>query len=401
MSIFLHPALLGFLFLAPIPIVLHLLTLHRLKTVELSTFRFLFDSYIQQRRAMQFLEALLAILRFLFLVFLVFLFTRPVLSFLGCSLRHSWRGRPGGGPGHRLLRQHDRSRRRPRRPPAHQGRRPQGRRSPEQPRSAHPHSPRCRAEEVFSRYPTDRKDIKDRIDNLKATSSRGSILALLNHLFGSEAAKRHKPAVYLFTDGQASGWRELQKKKEELVPPGTPFWVVNVGTRETPTNLAVIGDAPRRNRAIVGLPFVLLPRVANFSKTETVDATLSIIIGEKELTQTKITLKPGETATQPVAYTPREPGLQRGRFEIKADKPDHFADDDRFLFTLNVTPKVKLVVVNGNVAPDPLESDAAYIHTALSTSPNTSPGTPRGNSPLEASKEFQRALDVTVVPQGP
>ena len=233
-------------------------------------------------------------------------------------------------------------------------------------------------EEVFSRYPTDRKDIKDRIDNLKATSSRGSILALLNHLFGSESAKRVKPAVYLFTDGQASGWRELQKKKEELVPPGTPFWVVNVGTRETPTNLAVIGDAPRRNRAIVGLPFVLLPRVANFSKTETVDATLSIIIGEKELTQTKIALKPGETATRPIAYTPREPGLQRGRFEIKADKPDHFADDDRFLFTLNVTPKVKMVVVNGNVAPGPLESDAAYIHTALSTSPDTSPGTPRG-----------------------
>ena len=39
-----------FLPLAAIPIVLHLLTLHRLKTVELSTFRFLFDSYVQQRR---------------------------------------------------------------------------------------------------------------------------------------------------------------------------------------------------------------------------------------------------------------------------------------------------------------------------------------------------------------
>ena len=36
--------------LAAIPVLLHLLTLHRLRTVELSTFRFLFDSYIQQRR---------------------------------------------------------------------------------------------------------------------------------------------------------------------------------------------------------------------------------------------------------------------------------------------------------------------------------------------------------------
>src|SRR5437660_5963256 len=77
----LHPSIfVWFLPLVLVPLLLHLLTLHRLKTVELSTFRFLFDSYVQQRRRMQFLEALLAILRFLFLVALVFLFARPVMS---------------------------------------------------------------------------------------------------------------------------------------------------------------------------------------------------------------------------------------------------------------------------------------------------------------------------------
>src|SRR3954454_2097550 len=77
---FLHPALLWLLPLAAIPLLLHLLTLHRLKTVELPTFRFLFDSYVQQRRRMQFLEALLAILRVLFLVFIVFVISRPVIE---------------------------------------------------------------------------------------------------------------------------------------------------------------------------------------------------------------------------------------------------------------------------------------------------------------------------------
>src|SRR5437868_9152499 len=77
---FLHPALLWLLPLAAIPLVLHLLTLHRLRTVELSTFRFLFDSYVQQRRRMQFLEALLAILRTLFLLFLVWMVSRPVIK---------------------------------------------------------------------------------------------------------------------------------------------------------------------------------------------------------------------------------------------------------------------------------------------------------------------------------
>src|SRR5919202_3844171 len=75
----LHPALLWLLPLAAIPILLHLLTLHRLKTAELSTFRFLFDSYVQQRRRMQFIEALLAMLRTLFLFFLIWMLSRPVI----------------------------------------------------------------------------------------------------------------------------------------------------------------------------------------------------------------------------------------------------------------------------------------------------------------------------------
>src|SRR5256886_10552534 len=66
--------------LAAIPILLHLLTLHRLRTVELPTFRFLFDSYVQQRRRLEFLEALLAMLRTLFLLFLVLMVCRPVVK---------------------------------------------------------------------------------------------------------------------------------------------------------------------------------------------------------------------------------------------------------------------------------------------------------------------------------
>src|SRR5205807_10505330 len=76
----LNPALLWFLPLAALPILLHLLTLHRLKTVELSTFRFLFDSYLQQRRRMRFLEALLAMLRTAFILLMVLMVCRPILK---------------------------------------------------------------------------------------------------------------------------------------------------------------------------------------------------------------------------------------------------------------------------------------------------------------------------------
>jgi hypothetical protein len=88
---FLHWSLLPLAALAVVPILLHLLTLHRLRTVELSTYRFLVDSYVQQRRQMKLLEAVLALLRTLFLLALVPVFCRPVV-------RH-WGRLFGGGSG--------------------------------------------------------------------------------------------------------------------------------------------------------------------------------------------------------------------------------------------------------------------------------------------------------------
>src|SRR2546426_5136368 len=77
---FLHSWMIWLVPLALLPVVLHLLTLQRLRTVELPTFRFLFDTYVQQRRRMQFLEALLAFLRTLFLLALIAMVARPVVK---------------------------------------------------------------------------------------------------------------------------------------------------------------------------------------------------------------------------------------------------------------------------------------------------------------------------------
>src|SRR5215213_7538066 len=79
-SLFLNSWLWPFLLAAAAPIILHLLSLRRLPVVELSTFRFLFDTYVQQRRRLRLLEFLLLLLRVLFLLLLVFAIMRPNLS---------------------------------------------------------------------------------------------------------------------------------------------------------------------------------------------------------------------------------------------------------------------------------------------------------------------------------
>jgi hypothetical protein len=405
---YLHPALLWLLPLAAIPLVLHLLTLHRLKTVELSTFRFLFDSYVQQRRRMQFLEALLAILRMLFILLLVFLFCRPVFS--------SWDALFGGkgSGGREVIILMDCS--------ASMNARTAGKSALERAKEAaqsvvdHLGSEDrltlirvgAQPEEVFSRYTTDMKDIHARINALKPTSSRGNIFLALQSLFGPEATTRHKPAVYIFTDCQATGWRELQKKKEDIVPEGTPVWVVNVGSSEHLSNVAVVGTAPRRNRAIVGLPFLLEPRVVNYSKTETFDGVVTVSIDQEEVGRPlAVSLKPGESKDLRVNYTPRpnektRPILaarqsvwQRGEFKVTATKtPDRFPDDDSFKFTLQVVPRVKVLVVNDNGSDDQETNEGFYLSKALTISPE-SIGEKAG--PLQASKEFLRGLDVTPI----
>ena len=76
-ALFLNPFLWPFLIAAAAPIILHLLSLRRLPVVELSTFRFLFDTYVQQRRRLRLLEYLLLFLRVLFLLLLVLALMRP------------------------------------------------------------------------------------------------------------------------------------------------------------------------------------------------------------------------------------------------------------------------------------------------------------------------------------
>jgi von Willebrand factor type A domain/Aerotolerance regulator N-terminal len=396
---FLHLWMVWFLPLALLPLLLHLLTLHRLRTVELPTFRFLFDSYVQQRRRMQFLEALLAMLRTLFLLFLIFMVCRPVVKHWDSLF-----GSSTGSAGREVILLLDCS--------ASMNAKSAGVSAFSRAKTtALSIVSRLRAsdqvtlvrvgarpEEVFSRFNTDTKGIQARIEAQQPTSARANLFAALLHVFGPEAPSRASPSVYLFTDCQANTWKEARNQGlEKLVPEGTAFTVVNVGPREPIVNLAVLGDAPRQNRAIVGLPFLLTPRVINQGKTEA-ELTLSVFIDEKEVARTPLTVKAGEVVVKPIIYTPSEPGMRRGRFEITGKVPDGFPDDDRFLFTLSVQPKVKVVLINGNVADDPLQDEAHHLYTALTS--KADPTEDQKKQPGAArTREIQRSLDVIEIPQ--
>ena len=394
---FLHWALLPLAALAVVPILLHLLTLHRLRTVELSTYRFLFDSYVQQRRQMKFLEALLALLRTLFLLALVFVFCRPVVQ--------HWDRLFGGGAGREVVMLVDAS--------ASMNARTAGRSAMDRAKTAAlavagqlNKDDRltlvrvgARPVEVFSRFSSDAETIREKIEALEPGPSRANLFAALAHVFGPGRQRDTRPAVYLFTDSQSNSWREVRDQGlDRIMPEGTKLTVVNVGSDEPVANRGVIGDAPRQKLAVLGLPVRLRPRVVNHSKTEPADVTVAVVLDEKEVARVAMTLKPGETGTKEVIYTPNEAGALRGRFEIGADR---FPDDDTFLFTIPVAPQVKVLLVNGHPAADPFENEGLYLRTALTASAEGDrPANAKAAKGLGPSREFVRSLDLREVPEG-
>jgi hypothetical protein len=363
---FLHPGLVWLLPLAAVPIILHLLTLHRLKTIELATFRFLFDSYVQQRRQLKFLEALLAALRTAFVLFLVVMFMRPLVR--------PWAGLFGGGAGRDVVMLVDCS--------ASMNARVGGVAAIDRARStAGALADRlaatdrltlvritARAETVFTRFAGDTRTIREHIESLRASPARANLFAAFQELFGSSAKRRPGQLVYLFTDCQSSAWRELKDRSfARLLPADVQFTVLNVGSNEPLANRAVTGEVPREARVVAGLPLLLRPRVINHSKTETAHVTVGVSVDDKEVDRVTFGIKPGAGGSGEVVYRPMELGVHRGRFEIAGDP---FPDDDTFLFTLEVVPALKVLLVNGAPAADPFENEALYVSTALQAQPD-------------------------------
>jgi hypothetical protein len=379
-----------------IPILLHLLTLQRLRTVELSTYRFLFDSYVQQRRRTQFLEALLAILRMLFVLGLIAMVARPVAK------RVSGLFQGGSGRDVILLVDCSASMNAQAKGQSAFDRAKESAKSVVSKLSADDRVTLIRVtgrpEEVFSRFSTEVTDLHDRIDGLQTSPSRANLFAAMTGVFGDERKRPANPLVYFFTDAQVGSFKEIERQKsvaERLLPQGTPFLLVDVGTKENRSNLAVVGNAPPRQRAVAGLPVELQAKIVNASN-ELADATLTFLINDKEVERQSLKLKPNEVVTRKMApYVPVEAGVLRGRFEVSPTRgTDAFPDDDRFQFTLHVEPKLKVLIVNGAPNPDPFENETLYLRAALSAERSTG----KADVP-DPTHEIAQALDVTEEPE--
>ncbi|MCE9592538.1 MAG: BatA and WFA domain-containing protein [Planctomycetes bacterium] len=378
-----HLWFLWFLPLTLVPIILHLITLHRLRTVELSTFRFLMDSYIQQRRRVKLLEFLLMLLRTAFVALIILMLARPMTQ------SFHWLTGQGGREVALVI---DAG--------AAMGLRSGGTTALERARSAaesllNSLSPDDRVTVVvaadkprtlLTRPASEKKPILEAIAGITPASGPANMAAALDEVFANR--QRATRLACVVTQANQRAWEGLAGHPvTQRIGDDNRLVILDVGSTQPVTNLSMTGDPPRAGRSLVGLPVILKAVIAHTAGETPVNTALSVFLDNQQVSQTGISLQPGQKTTRTITVTPTKPGVIRGRFQLQDDA---FAADNVYHFTLNVDPKLKVLVVTPAYPPPPAEPPDLFIRAALA-------------SPLEArtgateERAIAQALDVSSV----
>ncbi|MEX0654774.1 MAG: BatA domain-containing protein [Phycisphaeraceae bacterium] len=388
-----NPLLLWFLPLALAPVILHLITRRRLKTVELSTYRFLMDSYVQQRRRLRILEWLIMALRVAFVALIVMLLARPVVQGFG-FLNPSGSGRDVtlivdvsptmalrsdgttslqralgaagtvvdrlGGEDHvRII--------------------------------AAGREPTLVAQGFAGRG----NRLRDRLETIEVEAGSADLGAALREAM--DAQPRGARMVYVLSDTMRQTWDDLAGQGAlNEIDAEARVTVMNVGPSEAVTNVSVAGELAGAEagaqplRAVRGLPVVLRATLHNSSADEPAETVLSVYLDDERVDQMPVTLPPGQRLTRTFHVTPEQAGLQRGRFEITGDD---FADDNVYRFALPVQEHIRVLIVTGPGGSDnPRRSERAetYLRTALEAPLHAS------RSALQSDEERQLASALAI-----
>ena len=391
----LNPLLLWFLPLALLPVILHLLNLNRLREVELPTFRFLMEGYVQERSRIKLIEWLLLLLRTAVVLLVVGALSRPVVQRFstlfgsgvkdvvfvvdagmstglvseGSSALHRAReavraavGRLGAADFVTVVR------------------------AGMEPRVLH------RA--VLG----DGKRLLSELDSLEPDPGAADLAAAVGEALASPA--RGPRSLWIVSDGQRRSWDRLRDSPvAKQVPDDVQLVLVDIGAVQSPANVALLGDPPRPQRPVVGLPVELTARIeaagnGSAGNDAAIEVPLSVTVDDELVTQTSVTIPPGQVVSVPLSVVPARAGVIKARLDLPADA---FPFDDSMFFVLNVERRVGVVVVT-SPGVEGLADPALFLAAALESPRESLTATLGEDSPqVEGEERIARSLDVQVV----
>ena len=178
--------------------------------------------------------------------------------------------------------------------------------------------------------------------------------------------KRHaadQGRIYLITDGQATGWKEMEAMRNEVTRAGASVEIVVPRPGEQP-NLGVsdltLGSAMVPVNAAVRFSI----EVTNYGKEDAHNATVGLSVdGEAPSDQAVIdVIPPGESRRVSLFGKMRTAGYHAVSAQLPAD---HLAADDRRTIMVRAVEEVRVLLVVGDRGATPREGDAFFLERAL------------------------------------
>ncbi len=354
------------------PLILHLLQLRQRKLVELSTFRFLFETYHREGRAMKLMEYILLALRMLLLLFIGLLFARPILTPVGffgwgrsaravvlvvdnsASMAATESGLSRLELAKSLTREFI------------------SRAGPEDEISlvqAH-----YDAEVLAAHVRGDAPLLLSKLDAIAQTPRTGRIGPALSRAAGLlRDTNLSRKQIYFLSDLQKSAWDQYRQESEQaLLERDMALCLVRIG-EAPPANCALLPEAAPRVRSSVHIPAEIGMTVANFSD-EKRDVLLTVTLADPghesdpPLRRELVGLAPGQRSPVGVLHTFEEPGSHTVDFQISGDA---FPPDDHVSVSVLAAPVASVLLVSGRSGASPWEDEAFYLGRALQPDPKT------------------------------
>lgn len=181
---------------------------------------------------------------------------------------------------------------------------------------------------------------------------------------------RNRPALrkelFLITDGQASGWRQLREIQQNMAVNKKEIQsrVIFVGTPEE-RNLAVTDLRMVSGLAPVGRPLQFQVQVTNYGKVDANDVQVTLRTGDEPAPSDGAiirSIKAGGSESAVLFARLRDPGSQTVTASVAQD---HVPADDHRTLAVRALTEVKVLLVDGDPGGSARESEVFFLKNAI------------------------------------
>ena len=211
-----------------------------------------------------------------------------------------------------------------------------------------------------------RKAVREAPLSDRATDLFPSIEKALETLKGRSAIRKE---IYVITDGQLAGWRQLGDIQKTLKQAKE-----QTGEQNVATHLVLVGDGEERNLGVSGLvlssglaplnrPLRFEAQVANYGKQEVKDIKVSLLVDGTSADEVTIpSIPPGGTRSVPLNTRFKAEGWHSVTARIPADR---FPGDDTRTLAVRAIREIRVLMVDGEPGTEPRESETFFLGHAL------------------------------------